>query len=85
MTPALTLVVFTHIEQHHRLVERRGHIGDPRLRYRHLVHAVHADTTPVTRTTAVTAGWSTHAVSAMPGYPQFPQVHPQPAIGRNPV
>jgi hypothetical protein len=49
---ALPLVVLAHVEQDHGAVERRGNIGDLRLRYLDLVHGVHADTVWRRRSTA---------------------------------
>jgi hypothetical protein len=41
---ALPFVVLAYVEQNHQPVERRGNIGDLRLRDLGLVHTVHADT-----------------------------------------
>ncbi|AFP42684.1 hypothetical protein MSMEI_6258 [Mycolicibacterium smegmatis MC2 155] len=41
---ALPLVVLAHVEQYHRLIERRGNGGDVRLCDFHIVHTVHART-----------------------------------------
>src|SRR5690349_14068799 len=51
MTP-LPFVVLANVQQHHGPVERRGNIGDRRLRDLDLIHAANADTAPRQRSTA---------------------------------
>src|SRR3954466_15988754 len=81
----LPFVVLAHVEQDHRPVERRGNIGDLRLRDVDLIHTANADMASRWRSTARTADRPIEAAPAIPDYPQFPQVHPQAFSGRNPV